>query len=68
MVLPNKLVYRFHTFFATQDNLQTSQLLYLSSMGIVATKENARDGAKVESAEVVVDGASSEDDANPEDG
>ena len=37
-------------------------------MGIAATKEAVSDGAKVESTEVVVDGASSEDDANPEDG
>ena len=59
---------RFHAFFATQDNLQTSQLLYLSSKGVAATKQISSDDVKIDGTEVDVDGTSSEDDANPEDG
>ena len=58
-------VCRFHAFFAAQDNFPTSQLLYVSSRGITATKETIGTGLKVKGA---VDDGSSEDDANPEDG
>lgn len=33
-------VCRFYSFFAAIDNLKSSQLLYLSSMGLAATKDN----------------------------
>lgn len=32
---------RFHTFFAAIDNLKNSRLLYLSSVGIAATKRDS---------------------------
>lgn len=36
--------YRFHSFFAAIDNLKSSRLLYLSSMGIVAAKDEYAPG------------------------
>ena len=60
---------QFHTLFATHDNMKSSQLLYLSSLGLKAVKKvvpgdhsTAGGGVKVE-AEL-----DSSDDENPEDG
>jgi len=60
---------RFHGMFSHIDNLRGPQLLYLSSMGIAATKEDGNvrgaDGIDVEEA---VEAGSSDDDEHPEDG
>ena len=33
------LFFRFHSFFAAIDNLKSSRLLYLSSVGLAATQD-----------------------------
>ena len=52
------------------DNLKTSQLLYLSSVGFAATKKVIvnEDASTQADPRATLDDASSEDDANPEDG
>ncbi|KAL9103555.1 MAG: hypothetical protein Q9187_008994 [Circinaria calcarea] len=61
---------QFHTLFAMHDNLKTSQLLYLSSVGFAATKKVIvnEDASTQADPRATLDDASSEDDANPEDG
>ena len=61
---------RFHTLFAMHDNRKTSQLFYLSSLGFAATKKViANEEASLQGdSRATLDDASSEDDANPEDG
>ena len=54
--------------FSSLDNLRTSQLLYLSSMGIPATKNGGDGDATVAKVEEAVDAGSSDDDEHPEDG
>ena len=55
--------------FSQIDNLRSSQLLYLSSMGIEATKEDGSVGAvNAKEVEEAVEGGSSDDDEQPEDG
>ena len=36
---------RFHSFFAAIDNLKSSRLLYLSSVGLAAAKDDGESGA-----------------------
>ncbi|MCJ1246020.1 tRNA pseudouridine synthase 1 [Trapelia coarctata] len=59
---------QFHIMFSSIDNLRTSQLLYLSSMGIAATKEDGNGDVTEIKVEEAVDGGSSDDDEHPEDG
>jgi len=56
--------------FSSIDNLRTSQLLYLSSMGIAATatKEAGNGDVADIKVEEAVNGDSSDDDEHPEDG
>lgn len=56
--------------FSHLDNLRGSQLLYLSSMGIAATKEDGTvRGADATDVEEAVEGGLSDDeDEHPEDG
>lgn len=52
------------------DNLKASQLLYLSSLGFAATRKviASEDADTQGDSRATLDDASSEDDANPEDG
>lgn len=60
---------RFHTFFTSIDNCKSSQLLYLTSMGIPATKRDTAIGSAGDAdGNAAIDDASSDDDAEPEDG
>ena len=56
---------RFGAMFMTIDNTKSPNLLYLSSMGIVATRQ-ALDEKMDKSKQIgnLIDGESSEDDAN----
>lgn len=55
--------------FSQIDNLRSPQLLYLSSMGIAATKEDGNGrGADAIDVEEAVEGGSSDDEEHPEDG
>lgn len=60
---------RFHTFFTSIDNFKSEQLLYLTSMGIAATKRDVAIGsAGTAGGDAAIDHPSSDDDAEPEDG
>lgn len=65
---------RFHTFFSSIDNFKSAQLLYLTSMGVPATKRDMAIGSAGgvggggEEGEAAIDEPSSDDDAEPEDG
>ncbi|SLM39388.1 Pseudouridine synthase, catalytic domain [Lasallia pustulata] len=61
--------HHFHTFFASIDNFKSAQLLYLTSMGVPATKRDMATGlAGATDADAAIGDPSSDDDAEPEDG
>ena len=68
-LLTGRFASSFHTFFASIDNFKSAQLLYLTSMGVPATKRDMATGlAGATDADAAIEDPSSNDDAEPEDG
>ena len=59
---------RFHVIFSNIDNLKGTHMLYLSSMGIAASRQTTTADSTASQIVAKVDVESSEDEEHPEDG